>query len=438
MRNRMSSRESRYAFTAAPPFSGDAFANWTEKQLGDLTENFDAIRVPVKKADRRSGRYPYYGASGVVDHVDQYLFDGDYLLVAEDGENLRTRNTPIAFLATGKFWVNNHAHILRGNKHADTRFLMYALSNLDVSGYLTGSTMPKLTQRNLCRVAIPTPPLHEQRAIAQILGALDDKIELNRRMNETLEAMARAFFKDWFVDFGPTRAKMEGSEPYLPPEIWGLFPDTLDDESKPEGWEFDTLARLAATNNESWTTRHHPPVVEYVTLSNAKWGNVRTTTFLDWEDAPSRARRVAKASDTIVGTTRPGNGSFAYIPRDGLTVSTGFAVLSPIAAKYRDAVYLAATSTENIRRLASLAYGHGGTYPAVKPVEVSDTAIVFPGDNVLAAFARLVSPIRERAERSKTESQTLTQTRDLLLPKLVSGEIRLHKVNSLGGEACTE
>ena len=219
--------------------------DWTEQHLGELTDNFDAIRVPVKQADRRPGPYPYYGASGIVDHVHDYLFDGEYLLIAEDGENLRTRNTPIAFLADGKFWVNNHAHIVRGNHGADTRFLLYALSELDVSGYLTGSTMPKLTQGNLNRVSLPTPPLPEQRGIAHILGTLDDKIELNRRMNETLEAMARALFKDWFVDFGPTRAKIEGRDPYLAPEMWDLFPDSLDGECKPVGWEIKPLDKIA-------------------------------------------------------------------------------------------------------------------------------------------------------------------------------------------------
>jgi type I restriction enzyme S subunit len=118
---------------------------WRETTLGELTDNFDGRRVPVREADRRPGTYPYYGASGIVDHVDQYIFDGEYLLIAEDGENLRTCKTPIAFLARGKFWVNNHAHIVRGNDEADTRFLMYALNNGDISGYLTGSTMPKLT-----------------------------------------------------------------------------------------------------------------------------------------------------------------------------------------------------------------------------------------------------------------------------------------------------
>ena len=92
------------------------------------------------------------------------------------------------------------------------------------------------------------------KSIASILGALDDKIDLNRRMNETLEAMARAIFKDWFVDFGPTRAKMEGGAPYLAPEIWALFPDRLDDEGKPEGWQYSAVAtdRLEFTERPKW------------------------------------------------------------------------------------------------------------------------------------------------------------------------------------------
>jgi len=273
----------------------------------------------------------------------------------------------------------------------------------------------------------PYPPIEEQLRIVSLLGALDDKIELNRRMNETLEAMARAIFKDWFVDFGPTRAKVEGRAPYLAPDLWSLFPNALDDEDKPVGWEFDTLARLAVTNSESWTARHHPPTLEYVDLSNTKWGNIEATSLLDWEAAPSRARRVARAGDTIVGTTRPGNGSFAFISRDGLTASTGFAVLSPRNENYRDAVYLAATSVENIERLANLADGHGGAYPAVKPNEVSETSFVFPGDDVLTSFAGLVSPLREKIEHAKMESRALARTRDLLLPKLMSGELRLRE-----------
>jgi type I restriction enzyme S subunit len=95
---------------------------------------------------------------------------------------------------------------------------------------------------------VPLPYLSEQAEIVSLLGALDDKIDLNRRMNETLETMARAIFKDWFVDFGPTRAKIEGRTPYLSPEIWALFPDRLDDDGKPEGWERSTLSHIADLN----------------------------------------------------------------------------------------------------------------------------------------------------------------------------------------------
>ena len=223
-------------------------AEWSRRPLGELTDCFDGIRVPVTETERRPGLYPYYGASGVVDHIDGFLFNGEYLLIAEDGENLRTRNTPAAFLATGRFWVNNHAHVVRGNEHADTRFLMYALASADISGCLTGSTMPKLSQGNMNRIPLLTPPLDEQRAIAHVLATLDDKIELNRRMSETLEAMARALFKSWFVDFDPVRAKAEGREPGLPKDLACVFPSGLVNlgiGDVPESWRMGRLGDVA-------------------------------------------------------------------------------------------------------------------------------------------------------------------------------------------------
>jgi len=290
--------------------------------------------------------------------------------------------------------------------------------------HATGTTNLGLPRDDF--LSFPVPDITPNRKeLVSLLQAFDDKIELNRRTNETLEAMARAIFKDWFVDFGPTRAKAEGRAPYLASEIWDLFPDALDDEDKPVGWEVGSISDLADTNNQSWTARNHPEFVDYVDLSNAKWGNIDAITTLAWEDAPSRARRIARAGDTIVGTTRPGNGSFAYISQDGLTVSTGFAVLSPREQVYRDVVHIAATRPENIARLANLADGHGGAYPAVKPNEVSDTELMLPGDSIFTVFAELVAPLRVKIESAKTESRTLAQTRDLLLPKLMSGEIRL-------------
>ena len=152
--------------------------NWKAKPLGSCIEVFDSCRRPVTKKDRVLGPYPYYGASGIVDYVDSYIFEGLHVLVAEDGENLRSRKLPIAYLADGRFWVNNHAHVLRANDENDTRFLSYMIESLDLSGFITGSTQPKLSQAALLSIPLRLPKLAEQRRIAGVLGALDDKIDL--------------------------------------------------------------------------------------------------------------------------------------------------------------------------------------------------------------------------------------------------------------------
>src|SRR5207248_1297490 len=139
---------------------------------------------------------------------------------------------------------------MRGKtKVLDNAFLKFLLMSPTLqntlASYATGTTVAGISQKSLRSVPISIPPYKEQIAIGQLLGAIDDKIDLYGWMNETLEAMARAIFKDWFVDFGPTRAKMEGRAPYLTRELWALFPDLLDNEGKPQGWEWGTLARYA-------------------------------------------------------------------------------------------------------------------------------------------------------------------------------------------------
>lgn len=174
---------------------------WPSVTLADLTENVDSERLPVRRPDRRPGPYPYYGASGVIDQVDGFTHEGLHILVAEDGENLRTRKTPVAFIANGKFWVNNHAHALRARPTVDARYVLSALLNTDISGYLTGSTQPKLTQAALARIRIPAPPYPTQKDIGSLLGAVDDKIELNNRTAATLEGLMHATYtRKWRTD----------------------------------------------------------------------------------------------------------------------------------------------------------------------------------------------------------------------------------------------
>jgi type I restriction enzyme S subunit len=283
--------------------------------------------------------------------------------------------------------------------------------------------IPHFKKGDFNKLLIPIPDRRIQEFIGSVYMALVDKIELNRRMNETLEAMARAIFRDWFVEFGPTRAKTEGRAPYLTPDIWSLFPDRLDGEGMPVGWTLGSLADFASLNPESWSRANYPDTVEYVDLSNTKWGTIETVTPFTSAAAPSRAQRILRQGDTIVGTVRPGNGSYAFVSQQGLTGSTGFAVLRPSRKIFREVVYLSATSKDNIDRLSHLA--DGGAYPAVRPELVAATALINAPSVVFSEFSATVSSLIDRVEANKQENRALAATRDLLLPKLMSGEIRV-------------
>lgn len=164
--------------------------NFKSYRFDEITINFDKKRIPLSAAQRkkRHGIYRYYGAQGVIDYIDDYIFDGTFLLIAEDGENLKSQKQNIAQIATGKFWVNNHAHIVQGTELCDTRFLCYLLNSMDLSGYVTGSAQPKLSQKSLNAVMLSIPDISIQRKIVDYLYTLDKKIKNNIDINENLSA----------------------------------------------------------------------------------------------------------------------------------------------------------------------------------------------------------------------------------------------------------
>ena len=157
-----------------------AFSNttWEKKKVSEISENLDSKRIPITKNVRKTGQYPYYGASGIVDYVEDYIFDGKFLLVSEDGANLLARTYPIAFIAEGKFWVNNHAHILSFKDEITMKFVELFFSNLDISPYVTGMAQPKFNQASLNNIEIPLPPLPEQKRIVKELDSLSEKVRL--------------------------------------------------------------------------------------------------------------------------------------------------------------------------------------------------------------------------------------------------------------------
>lgn len=143
------------------------------KALGKLAENLDSKRKPITSGLRDPGDIPYYGASGIVDYVKDYIFDGDFLLVSEDGANLLVRNTPIAFSISGKTWVNNHAHVLKFNTYTERRYVEYYLNSIDLTPYISGAAQPKLNKKNLESIRIPNPRFEEKERIVEILDKFD-------------------------------------------------------------------------------------------------------------------------------------------------------------------------------------------------------------------------------------------------------------------------
>jgi len=281
---------------------------------------------------------------------------------------------------------------------------------------VTGVPKTNLTYFRTFPIALPS--LREQRAIASTLGALDDKIDLNRRMNDTLETMARALFNDWFVDFGPTRAKMEGRARYLATEIWSLFPDRLDDEGKPAGWRNSTVkTEFKLTMGQS------PPGDTYNDIGDGLPFFQGRTDF--GERYPKRRiyctepTRIAEVDDTLVSVRAPvGDLNMAW---ERCCIGRGVAAVRHSSAA-RSYTYYALNALQS--DLA--AFEHTGTvFGAINKVQFEILKVIAPREDIIDAFEQMVSNLDDGIRANVAENSSLISVRDLILPKLMSGEIQL-------------
>jgi type I restriction enzyme S subunit len=186
-------------------FEGEEAKDWSERLLGDVVVNHDGKRKPVKQSERKNmmGKYPYYGASGIIDYVNDYLYEGEHLLLSEDGANLLMRSTDIAFLASGQFWVNNHAHVLTAKPPFTNQLLAHALENIDLSPYISGSAQPKLSQQSMNKIPLRLPNDRDQ--VNQLVRYLLDRKAMSDLVEEsiqqeldTIEAMPSALLRKAF------------------------------------------------------------------------------------------------------------------------------------------------------------------------------------------------------------------------------------------------
>jgi type I restriction enzyme S subunit len=252
---------------------------------------------------------------------------------------------------------------------------------------------------SLRSITVTLPPLAVQNAIAELLMTIDDKIDLNRHINATLEAIARAFFQAWFVDIEPER----GIE---------------------RGWRTEKLEEVARINENKVTKDHPHAEIQYIDISSVTSGRLEGISRYAWAEAPSRAQRLVKHGDTIWSCVRPNRKSYLFIhePPSDLVVSTGFAVLSPqrVTPSY---LHAWVTSEEFVDYLTN--HADGSAYPAVRPDDFARAEILVPDLETLQRFESMVAPMRTLIARNEQESRTLTDLRDMLLPKLMSGEVRV-------------
>ena len=261
----------------------------------------------------------------------------------------------------------------------------------------------------------------EMAAIVNCLAALDDKIELNRKMNATLEAMARALFRDWFVDFGPTRAKMAGEAPYLSPTLWPLFPDRLDAEGKPEGWEekpldeiADFLNGLALQKFPGETEPNSLPVIKIAELRNGITANSN------------------RASRKVPGQYVIQDGDFLFSWSGSLLAkfwTSGEGALNQHLFKVSSGRYPAWFFSEwvqhHLEEFQMIAASKATTMGHIQRGHLRSAKTIGPPDDVIQRMGDMMAPLIDRIIRNELESRTLAQTRDLLLPRLMSGELRL-------------
>lgn len=365
--------------------------------LGDVIRLDDSRRQPLSSRQRedRKGCYPYYGAQGIVDYLDDYTYDGTYLLVAEDGENLRSRKLPLANLVTGKFRVNNHAHVLAGTEKCDIHILGWLLNSMNISAYVTGSTQPKLSQKNLLSIELDLPSVDEQRAIMALLGSIDRKTALNQQTNDYLEQACQALFDEFdsdeanpFVavsdvaDVNPKRMIKKGEE-----ALCVEMSDLSTSGSFPSGWRMKPYnGGMKFVNGDTVMARITP------CLENGKTGYIN---FLD-------------DNQTAFG-------------------STEYIVLATKGDLPPEYFYFLARNREFVAYAVAHMNGSSGRQ-RVSGADIERYEVRMPNAEQLERFRRVAGSAMKMILANSLENRQLAELRDALLPRLMSGEIDVSQI----------
>ena len=405
---------------------GGSYSGWTRVPLGDFVTLQRGHDLPA--AVRSPGNTPILGSFGITGWHDESRAAGPGVTVGRSGASFG-----VVSYSPVDYWPLNTALYVTDFHGNDQRFAYYFLKHFDFRSFNSGSAQPSLNRNFIHPIPVVVPPLPEQHAIAHVLGTLDDKIELNRRMNETLEAMARALFKSWFVDFDPVRAKMEGRDTGLPQDIADLFPDRMVDSEMgemPEGWHVSSLGDVAALRRKGIDPAREASDTPYIGLADMPRGSIALT---EWGKTGSVFSRKSafKAGDILFGKLRPYFHKVGIAPVDGLC-STDIVVLAARKPKWSAFVLACVSSSAFVAHTSQIATGT--KMPRTSWQAMRRYELCRPTDTIGSEFQRLVSPMLRRIVGNIHESRALAALRNTLLPKLISGQIQLGEVASITGE----
>ena len=428
---------------------------WPKSSLGSLVDlrlsSVDKKTSPVERSVRLCNYTDVYKNSfihGRLDFMDATatdreiancaLYAGD-VIITKDSEKHDDIGVPALVRENVSDLVcGYHLAILRPtSSDIDGSYLYYALNTRGVQQQFhacaNGVTRFGLRKADIALVQIPRPPISEQRAIARVLGALDDKIEANRRMSATLEGMAQAAFKDWFVDFGPVRAKAAGRAPWLPDPLWSLFPDRLVDSELgeiPEGWEVGCLGDLSCKPQYGYTASARadptgPQFLRITDINKSNWINWGVVPYCDIDRDDIKKYALTKGDILIARMADPGHGVMIEENRNAVFASylIRFRPLQQYYGRYLQ-YWLRSASYWSLVRARAV----GTTRVSLNAKVLGDFPTVVPSSEVLEAFSELIEDLRSRVVTNSSEEQTLGAMRDALLPRLVSGELRVRGI----------
>ena len=391
------------------------------RKLGDLIEIFNNKRVPLS-AKQREGLekiYPYYGAQGIVDYVDDYIFDGKYILIAEDGENLKSNNKSICTLATGKYWVNNHAHIIKGNDKTNTDFLYYKLNSINFAPYITGSAQPKLNKENLLNIELYIPSKEYQDKISKVLTLLDKKIQINNQINQELEAMAKTLYDYWFVQFD---FPDQNGKPYRSSGGKMVYNPELKREI-PEGWVVAKLNEVVdLISGYPFSSNDYVISGKYklYTIKNVQDGYTvdKVDNYLDFLPSNMSHECQLRRGDLIMSLT--GNvGRVGMVYEDDVLLNQRVLKLNPINKTHKSFIYSFFRSDVTKAHLENMSTGT--SQKNLSPIDIGNMMIPFPSESLLSKFLDNLNML----ENNLVENQQLTQLRDWLLPMLMNGQVKV-------------